>query len=127
VWISSTLAIKVLNLLVCRPKFQVRQQSLSFCLNELVRLTIIVFLDIIHRPVFYLKPQHFADWILSPSSGGTYSSWTQSIELVPLYGHLHQDRSQSKLLYDGRLTANQFLAASPLRLTTSNFIFQLNT
>jgi hypothetical protein len=34
---------------------------------------------------------------------------------------------QSELLYDWRFTANQFvLATSPLRLTTSNFIFQLN-
>jgi hypothetical protein len=34
----------------------------------------------------------------------------------------------SELLYDWRFTANQFvLATSPLRLTTSNLIFQLNT
>jgi hypothetical protein len=36
--------------------------------------------------------------------------------------------SQSKLLYDWPFTANQFvLATSPLRPTTNNFIFQLNT
>jgi hypothetical protein len=36
--------------------------------------------------------------------------------------------SESKLLYDWRFTANQFvLAARPLKLTTSNFIFHLNT
>jgi hypothetical protein len=36
--------------------------------------------------------------------------------------------SESELLYDWRYTANQFvLATSPLRLTTSNFILQLNT
>jgi hypothetical protein len=36
--------------------------------------------------------------------------------------------SESELLYDWRFTANQFvLIPSPLRLTTSNFIFQLNT
>jgi hypothetical protein len=36
--------------------------------------------------------------------------------------------SESDLLYDRRFTVNQFvLATSPLRLTTSNFIFQLNT
>jgi hypothetical protein len=36
--------------------------------------------------------------------------------------------SESELLYDWRFTANQsVLATSPLRLTTSNFIFQLNT
>jgi hypothetical protein len=35
--------------------------------------------------------------------------------------------SESELLYDWRFTANQFvLAISPLRLTTNNFIFQLN-
>jgi hypothetical protein len=36
-------------------------------------------------------------------------------------------QSDSELLYDRRFTANQFvLAISPLRLTTSNIIFQLN-
>jgi hypothetical protein len=36
--------------------------------------------------------------------------------------------SLSQLLYDWQFTAYQFvLAISPLRLTTSNFIFQLNT
>jgi hypothetical protein len=36
--------------------------------------------------------------------------------------------SESESLYDWRFTANQFvLATSPLRLTTSTFIFQLNT
>jgi hypothetical protein len=36
--------------------------------------------------------------------------------------------SESELLYDWRFTTNQFLlATSPLWLTTSNFIFQLNT
>jgi hypothetical protein len=36
--------------------------------------------------------------------------------------------SEPELLYDCRFTANQFvLATRPLRLTTSNFIFQLNT
>jgi hypothetical protein len=41
------------------------------------RFTIIVFLDIIHCLVFYLK--HFRDWILSPSSGNSLLSWAQSI------------------------------------------------
>jgi hypothetical protein len=41
---------------------------------------------------------------------------------------VRQSESESELLYDWRFTANQFvLAQSPLRLTTSNFIFQLNT
>jgi hypothetical protein len=36
--------------------------------------------------------------------------------------------TESELLYDWWFTANQFvLATSLLRLTTSNFIFQLNT
>jgi hypothetical protein len=36
--------------------------------------------------------------------------------------------SESELLYDWQFTANQFiLATTPLRLTTSNFIFELNT
>jgi hypothetical protein len=35
---------------------------------------------------------------------------------------------ESELLYDWQFTANAFvLVTSPLRLTTSNFIFQLNT
>jgi hypothetical protein len=29
--------------------------------------------EIIHRPVSYLKTRRFGDWILSPSSGGSYS------------------------------------------------------
>jgi hypothetical protein len=37
-------------------------------------------------------------------------------------------QSESELLYDWRFTANQFvLATNPLRLTTSHFIFNLNT
>jgi hypothetical protein len=40
----------------------------------------------------------------------------------------HTPESEPELLYDWRFTANQFVfATSPLRLTTSNFIFQLNT
>jgi hypothetical protein len=36
--------------------------------------------------------------------------------------------SESELLYYWRFTANQFiLTPSPLRLTASNFVFQLNT
>jgi hypothetical protein len=41
----------------------------------------LLFLDIIHRHVFYLK-QHFGDWILSTSSGKNVLSWAKSIELV---------------------------------------------
>jgi hypothetical protein len=39
-----------------------------------------------------------------------------------------ESESESELLYDWRFIANLFvLATSPLRLTTSDFIFQLNT
>jgi hypothetical protein len=39
-----------------------------------------------------------------------------------------ESESESEILYDWRFTANQFVSAtSPLRLTTSNLIFQLNT
>jgi hypothetical protein len=41
---------------------------------------------------------------------------------------LFQTESESELLYDRQYTANQLdLATRPLRLTTSNFIYQLNT
>jgi hypothetical protein len=51
--------------------------------------------------------------------------WVPQKELTSV---TEQHLSESELLYDWRLTAYQFiLAASPLRLTTSNFIFQLNT
>jgi hypothetical protein len=51
------------------------------------------------------------------------------IQLVTHSSHYpFEVRSESELLYDWRFTANQFvLTTSPLRLTTSNFIFQLNT
>jgi hypothetical protein len=39
-----------------------------------------------------------------------------------------ESESESELLYDWRFTTNQFvLATNPLRPTTSNFIFELNT
>jgi hypothetical protein len=37
-----------------------------------IEFFVLTILKVIHRPVFYLK-QRFGDWILSPSSGGTYS------------------------------------------------------
>jgi hypothetical protein len=57
--------------------------------------TIIVFLDIIHRPAFNLK-QRFGEWILSPSSGENLLSWAQSTVLVPISGagfYLHYNCS----------------------------------
>jgi hypothetical protein len=48
------------------------------------------------------------------------------LTLKPVYGH--SCKWQRELLYGWRFTANQFvLATSPLRFTTSNFIFELNT
>jgi hypothetical protein len=45
-----------------------------FSYHSVSFLLYIMFLDIIHRPVFiYLKTKRFGDWILSPSSGKTYS------------------------------------------------------
>jgi hypothetical protein len=68
--------------------------------------------------IVLLSLERFRDWILFPSSGGTY--WARSIELVRLPKH-HQSQ---ELLYDWQFTANQFvLVTSPLTLTTSNFFF----
>jgi hypothetical protein len=54
-------------------------------------------------------------------SGFTLSYTANMFILMTLY------ESQSELLYYWRFTANQFVfATSPLRLTTSNFIFKLN-
>jgi hypothetical protein len=48
--------------------------------------------------------------------------------LREILGRTNRLESESESLYDWQFTANQFvLAISPLRLTTSNFIFQLNT
>jgi hypothetical protein len=62
------------------------------------------------------------------------SSLHSLIPFLPFLNHLRlstlsrNSEPESDLLYDWRFTANQFvLATSPLRLTTRNFIFQLNT
>jgi hypothetical protein len=48
--------------------------------------------------------------------------------LLTAVSRLFRNQSESELLYDWRFTAIKFfLAAIPLRLTASNFIFQLNT
>jgi hypothetical protein len=50
-------------------------------------------------------------------------NWTLSI-----LKSASQSESESELFYDWQFTANQFaLATSPWRLTTRNFMFQLNT
>jgi hypothetical protein len=44
----------------------------KYIIRTSLHITITI-LDIIHHPVFYLKTKRCGDWILSPSSGGTYS------------------------------------------------------
>jgi hypothetical protein len=47
--------------------------------------------------------------------------------LISTWDEYEWSDSESELLYDWRFTVNRFvLATSPLRLTASNFIFQLN-
>jgi hypothetical protein len=60
----------------------------------------IVFLDVINCPVFIQNTQRFGDWILSPSSGGTYLL-AQSVELIHISGpfsEYYQNRSRHYLL-----------------------------
>jgi hypothetical protein len=51
--------------------------------------TIIVFLDVIHRPVFF---KHTTFWRLDSFSVLRWYpfSWAQARELVPISGHQHQ-------------------------------------
>jgi hypothetical protein len=62
---------------------------------------------------------------------GPLSVQAQYIRLCPISSNIRYNsslKSKSELPYDLRFAANQFvLATSPLRLTTSNFIFQVNT
>jgi hypothetical protein len=51
---------------------------------------------------------------------------TSSSSPSPSDGDWILSETESQLLYNWRFTANQFLAPSPLRLTTINFILQLN-
>jgi hypothetical protein len=56
-----------------------------------------------------------------PSSADVKNTWSYN-------SILHTSESELELLYDWRFTANQFvLAPSPLRPTTNNFIFKMNT
>jgi hypothetical protein len=48
-----------------------------------------VFLDIIHRPVFYLKHTTFRRLYSVSVFRWNLLSWDQSIELVPISGHQH--------------------------------------
>jgi uncharacterized CHY-type Zn-finger protein len=67
----------------------------------------------------------------SPKEGSVFLYW-RSVRVrfrVTLRQAVYrQSESESELLYDWRFPADQFvLATRPLRLATSNFIFQLNT
>jgi hypothetical protein len=75
---------------------------------------------------------------LSSCTIGSFSRRAQLDEWVNFSGNFNAPDNvqigwnlselQSELLYDWRFIANQFvLVTNPLRLTTSNFIFQLNT
>jgi hypothetical protein len=70
--------------------------------------------------------KHFGNYIcVRPVVRGRHSLGSLWEELTTITG---QPLSESELLYGCRFTASQFfLATSPLRFTTSNFIFQLNT
>jgi hypothetical protein len=66
-------------------------EGVYYCTHLQIKLTVvsteayhcsIVFLDIIHRPVFLFKTQHFRDWILSLTSGRSLLSWVQLVELI---------------------------------------------
>jgi hypothetical protein len=48
-----------------------RAQQVNAIYRFVINITIKI-LEIIHGRVLYIK-QHFADWILSPSTGGTYT------------------------------------------------------
>jgi hypothetical protein len=49
--------------------------------------SIIAFLDILCRPVFLFKTQHFYDSNLSSSSNKSFLSWAQSVELISRLFH----------------------------------------
>jgi hypothetical protein len=58
------------------------------------------------------------------------NQWFHKFHFIKVHRYIFFPLSviDSELLYDWRFTANQFvLATSPLRLTATNFIFQLNT
>jgi hypothetical protein len=64
-----------------------------------INITITI-LDIMHHPVLCLKTQRFGDWILTPSSGGTYSdgpnrkSWSLSTDLL---AHLNRPHLKTEI------------------------------
>jgi hypothetical protein len=62
------------------------EQLHGLYLTAKIIIITITILDIIHRPVFYLRTRRFGDWILSPSSGGTHCGETLEKELVFVSG-----------------------------------------
>jgi hypothetical protein len=86
----------------------------------------------IHKPPQY-PLSLFQAVVSSPAVPWQRLLTVEILQLHALSFYLHslpyrtQLKSKSKLLYDLRFTANQFvLASSPLRPTTSDFSFQLN-
>jgi hypothetical protein len=58
-----------------------------------INITIAI-LDFTHRRVLYLKSRRFGDWILSPSSGGTFSDGPgQPLSLVSTIDKYLEDRN----------------------------------
>jgi hypothetical protein len=74
---------------------------------------------------FILQSYWTAD---SPELDPVLQFTLQSPSFLTVYSCTQLHQTESELLYDWRFTANQFvLATGPLKLTTNNFIFQLNT
>jgi hypothetical protein len=76
------------------------------------------------------QPAVFTSRSLATASHSGDSSRAQFLSSQPLVKNSTDstESQESESLHDWRFTANQFvLATSPLRLTISNFIFQLNT
>jgi hypothetical protein len=59
----------------------------------------VTILDIIHRPPFCLKTRRFGDWVLSPSSGRTYSDRPNSEASLSLSLDQRERRRQTSCFY----------------------------
>jgi hypothetical protein len=68
-------------------KFSILGKYNIFCIKHFFQtsLRIILFLDIIHYLVFYLK-HNILETVLFPTSDKNLLSWAQSIELVSISG-----------------------------------------
>jgi hypothetical protein len=78
-----------------------------------------------HAESFPVRSVFASTCLITASNSGYFSA---SVLKYSLNGASLPTASSSVLLYDWRFTTNHFvLVTSPLRFTTSNFIFQLNT